>query len=441
MNLHRMLATTLGAAIGLLALSSPAEALIASVKTFGMAATGVAYPQDAQAAVFNPAGAVEICDRFDSGFEWVRENGYSRIRGNIIDNIPPLSNALGGKINGKFEGFKTKDFYNADFGVNMRLGSCDEFAVGLVVYNRNFVKTTFNKPFVLFGTSNPGLEYLNQTISPVFAYKINECHNVGLTINCQVQRLKVNGLEKFNTPTRTAFPGHLTNRGYDWSVGWGVTLGWQWHITDCFTFGATFQPKTDMPKFKKYKGFAVKGRIEVPQMWSVGLAWRYSCNGTIAFDIQQYNWDDVRALHNNLLFEGERELLGTQHGPGFGFKTQTFYRLGIDYDLSCEWTVRAGFRYGKAPFGPSQTAVNQLTLDCVEYYATLGASYRPSDKVELSTLVAWGFENTIKGKNSIPAGIPVNIPGFPFNPQGFGGGEADLTESKFILGFSLGYYY
>ena len=448
MNFNRILATTLGTAIGVLAFSAPAEAVIGSVKTFGMAATGVAYPQDAQAAMFNPAGAVEIGNRIDAGITWVRENGHATVSGNVFDSIPPVHAALGGDVNGTFHGFRTKDFYNGDFGINYRFGACDEWALGLVVYNRNFVKTTYSQPLVLFGTSNAGLEYLNETISPVLAYKINECHNVGITVNCQVSRLKVNGIERFNDPSpftglpRTIAPGHVSNRGYDWAVGWGVTLGWQWHITDDLTFGATYQPRTRMPKFDKYKGFAAGGRIDIPSMWSVGIAYKYCNCGTIAFDVQQYLWNDVRALNNNLENKaGVVAPLGAKDGPGFGFRDQAFYRLGIDYMLTCDLTVRAGYRYGDDPFGTSQTAVNILTLDTVQHYVTLGASYWATDAIELSMFTGYGFEKKVKGKNSIPDGQPVS-PFLPnYNKNGLGGGNADLVESKFILGVSFGYDY
>lgn len=451
MNLNRILATTLVTAIGMLVQSNQAEAVIGSVKTFGMAATGVAYPQDAEAAMFNPAGAAEIGNRIDAGAAWIREKGHSTIEGNILNSIPipAVQAAIGGQINGKRNGFRTKDFYSGDFGVNYRLGACDEWAVGLVSYNRNFSKTTYSEPLVLFGTSNAGLEYLNQTVSGVIAYKLNECHNFGLTVNCQIERLKVNGLEKFNFPSpftgepRTINPGHVSNKGYNWAVGWGVTLGWLWHVTDDITFGATYQPKTTMPKLKKYDGFVAGGRIDIPAMWSVGIAYKYTECGTIAFDVQQYLWNDVRALNNPLLSDGIVQPLGAKNGPGFGFKNQTFYRLGIDYMLTNDLTVRAGYRYGKAPFGSSQTAVNVLTLDTVEQYVTVGASYRPTCAIELSTFFGYGFEKKIKGKDSIPEGQPISPllpnPPFPYNAHGLGGGEANLVESKYILGLSFGY--
>lgn len=441
MKLNRMLAATLGLCLSL-GVSGSADALLASVKTLGMAATGIAYPQDALAAAFNPAGAVEICDRIDIGFTWAQDKGHSRIHGNELPE--QILAFLGGPVNGTFNGFKQSNAWNPDFGINKRLGCDNEWAVGLVVFNRNYQKTTFDKPFVLLGTSNPGLEYINETASAVIAYRINECHNIGLNINLQGERLKVNGLEHVGNPLfpglQTVHPGHVTNKGYDYAFGWGVTLGWQWHITDCLTFGLTYQPQTSMTKLKKYDGFIHKGKLDVPAIYSGGIAWRFCDCATIAFDVQHYDWNGVRNLHKPLLHtetvdnvEVEvLEPLGSKNGPGFGFRSQTFYRLGIDYNINCDWTIRAGYRYGNTPIRPSQTIVNQLTLDTPENFFTCGFSYRPNCNNEISGFFAWGFEKTIKGKHSIPEGFP---------PNGFGGGECDLTARKAAVGISWGYYY
>ena len=63
--------------VGLLAslcmTSTSADAVLASVKTTGMAQTGISYPQDALAAAFNPAGAAWVGNRFDLGASYAHE--------------------------------------------------------------------------------------------------------------------------------------------------------------------------------------------------------------------------------------------------------------------------------------------------------------------------------------------------------------------------------
>lgn len=447
MKFHRFVMSSLATMIGL-GIASQADAVIVSVKTLGMAATGVAYPLDALAAAYNPAGAVDVCDRLDLGITWARDWGHSKVHGNELDSIPLIHAVLGGDVNGKFEGFKTHDSYTPDFGINKRLGCDNEWAVGLVLYNRNYTKTTFNKPFVLFGTSNPGLEYVHETISPYVAY--NWCDfNFGLSVNYMVQRLKVNGLEKLDrtptlsNPVGSAHPGHVTNKGYDYSQGVGVSLGVQWHVWDCVTIGAVYQPQTSMGRFKKYKGFlAHSGKLDIPAMYSAGISWRIIDCLAVAFDWQMYHWENIKALSNNLLHDGIIEPLGTKNGPGFGFKNQNFFRVGLDWQITECWSARIGYRHGNTPIKRSQTAVNQLTLDCVEDFVTVGTSYLWNCAHEFSAFFAYGFEKTIKGKNSIPPGIPNALLAPLFGQSfGFGGGNADLTEGKLALGISWGWYY
>lgn len=420
MKLNRFLTTALGAFAAILSQSSQAEALAASIKAFGMAGTGVAYAQDALTVAYNPAGMAWIGDRVDVGVHWAHDTGHTK----VVGNISPLSN-------GFYKGYKTKNFYSPEFGINKTFGCECEWSIGLAVYNRQQSKTTYNKPFSLIGTSNLGLEYVHETISPVLAYRLNDCHSFGITLNCMVQRIKANGIQKFDNATFSAHPGSTTNRGYAWSVGWGTTLGWQWKIIDGLTFGLTYQPKTKMPKFSKYKGFIAQGgKFDIPQVASAGLSWRFVECATLCFDVQYYDWKQIKALHNPLvggLTELATDKLGTSNGTGFGWRSQTFYRVGIDYALTEDLVVRAGFRHANTPIRKSQTVVNQLTLDTVENFVTTGATYTLSNCQELSAYFAWGFENKIKGKNSIPATL--------------GAGESNITQQKYALGVAWGMNY
>jgi long-chain fatty acid transport protein len=441
-------ATALATVVGVTSLTAPAEGIIASVKSLGMAATGVAYPLDSLCGAYNPAGNVEICDRVDVEFVWGRDWGRAKIHGNVLDSIPIVSASLGAPINGTYNAFRTKNSYDGNFGINKRLGACNEWAVGLIVYNRNFNKTTYNKPFVLLGTSHLGMEYVHETISPIIAYKW-DCHNFGLSINYMVQRLKVNGLEKldkspdFFNPLGTVALGHVTNRGYNYSTGWGFTLGWQWHVIPCVTIGLTYQPETSMRRFKKYKGFlAHKGKLNIPAMYSAGIAWTICDCVTVAFDYQRYEWDQIQALHNKLLHNGIIELLGSKHGPGFGFRSQNFYRFGVNWQVNDCWSLRAGYRYGNTPIRRSQTVVNLLTVDTVEQFFTLGTTYAFNCCHELSGFFAYGLTHRVKGKDSIPPGIPNTLVAALLDqPFGFGGGEADLSAGKFALGVAWGWNY
>ena len=298
--------------VSCLCISSDVHAILASIKTTGMAATGIAYPQDAEAAAFNPAGMIDVGDRVDAGFAAVRDSRKLRIRGNAA----PFG------VNGKFDAnHHAKFVYNGDFGVSKKIG-CN-MSIGLVVYNRNYNKTKYKRRFPLFGTTAPGMEYVHETVSPTFAIKLLEKHNFGISINWMIQRLWVQGIQNFDNALFSVRPGRVTNRSYNYSQGCGVTLGYRFQLNDKFSIGVTYQPKTRMSRFKKYSGFiAQHGRLDIPEKIGGGVAWRFVPCGTIAFDVEYIHWKRVRALHQPLQDDLIANKLGSNNGSGFGFRDQ-----------------------------------------------------------------------------------------------------------------------
>lgn len=409
----------IGALIAFCLHSSTAEAIFASVKSTGMAATCIAYPQDSLVGAYNPAGMVMIGNRYDLEAGWLHNKGWGTVRGNQSP-LAPL-------VNGHFSGMRTRDIYPAGFGVNRTFCFSDfEVGIGLVMYNRNYQKTTYKHPFPLLGTSNLGLEYLNQTVAPIVSLRFCENHSIGISANCQLERLKVNGLERVDNALFSSNPGHVTNRGYNYSVGWTPTFGYFGQITDRIAIGVTYQPETTMRKLSKYSGFLVHGRLNVPRKIGAGISFRVLPCVTLAFDIEHIHWHPLKSFSNKLLNNGVLEQLGTSDGPGFGFRDQMYYRVGIDWQINGCWTVRAGFRHANTPIRRTQTTVNLLTLDCVEDFATCGATYAFNDCTEISGLFAWGFSKSVRGKGQ-------TIPLIPF-----GGGTVSLKEQKYALGFALG---
>lgn len=402
------------------------EAVLASVKTTGMAATGIAYPQDALAGAFNPAGMAAVGDRFDMGFTWDNATRRSKVSGNRAV-IPGTRIPVPG-INGSFSASRSPNLYNGDFGINKQL-PCN-MSVGLVVYNRNANKTTYKNAFPLLGTSRLGMEYIHETISPTFAIKLWKCHNFGVSLNWMIQRLKVNGIQNFDNPLFSSAPGRVTNRGYSYAHGVSYTVGYRGQLTRWLSVGVTYQPKTHMGKFHKYKGFlAEHGKLDIPEKIGGGVAVRFLPCASVAFDVEHIDWKHIRALHNPLLTPPALFInkLGTKHGTGFGFRSQTFYRVGIDYDICDCLTVRAGFRHARTPIRGSQAAVNLLTVDTVQDYLTLGATWCINRCNEVSFFYAHGFEHKVKGRGAIPAFL--------------GGGNVELKEYDNAVGISWGMAY
>jgi hypothetical protein len=67
--------------------SSSADAIFASVKSTGMAATAISHPIDSLAGAYNPAGMPTVGDRFDLEAGWVRTHGTATIKDNAIVDL------------------------------------------------------------------------------------------------------------------------------------------------------------------------------------------------------------------------------------------------------------------------------------------------------------------------------------------------------------------
>lgn len=435
----------IGSAVALCMQSTPAEAIFASVKATGMAAACISHPLDTLVGAYNPAGMGDIGDRFDIEGAWVYNRGNIHVKDNVLidpatgqpvigpDGLPVLNPVT----NGKFNGMRDRNAYPFSVGFNKYwCFGCDwHLATGIIVYNRNYQKTTYSKPLLLLGSTKQGLEYCNETVSPIVALTWCNSHTLGVSANYQIQRLRANGLQNFDRPVSpffplvpggSLFPGKVTNRGFGYSTGWGVTIGYLGHITDCLTIGLTYQPETKMSRISKYKGFlAQRGKLNIPQKIGAGISYYIMPCLCVAFDVEHIQWKRIKALNNELLDDGILQPLGASNGPGFGFTNQWFYRFGVEWTVDECWTLRAGYRFANSPIKRSQTAVNLLTLDCVESFATVGATWNVNECNEISIVGAYGFENTIKGKDSVPAFL--------------GGGEIDLTEQKFAIGLAWGY--
>ena len=405
---------------GLCLAPSSAEAIFASVKSTGMAATAISYPLDSLCIAYNPAGIVWVEDRTDIEAGWIRDTARLKVEGNLVPTNNFSTRAM-----------RTKDTYFVGGGAIKGWSfDCFDVAVGYAAYNRNFQKTTYPRALPLFGTSHAGLEFVNETFAPAIAIRLFDCHSFGIAFNWQVERLKVNGLQNFDNPIASSHPGRVTNRGYSYSHGFMPTFGYRLNLCDRFAFGFTYQPKTRMSKFKKYTGFLIHGRVDVPEKWGFGVSYDPWRCVTVAFDAELVRWNGVRALHKKLVLPtltpaGPIHQLGNSDGAGFGFKDQWYYRVGVEYRWNEDLTLRAGYRFAKALPRHSQTAVNVLTQDCVESYLTVGATWNISCANEFSIVYAYGFEHKVKGHNSIPASL--------------GGGEANLKEQKYALAIAWGW--
>ena len=383
------------------------------VKSQGMGGVGIALPQDAIAAAANPAGMGLIGDRVDFGVTWFRPQREAE-----------LVNTAGGSkaFDDTYDANDTENFIIPEFGYNRVI--TPEVTFGVSVYGNGGMNTDYKKTIPLFGTSPQRMDLAQLFIAPTATWKITPSNTIGVAVNLAYQRFEIKGLQNFQAASTS--PNNLTNKGYDNSYGAGLHLGWVGQVNDAVTLGATYQSKTYMSKFDKYKGlFAENGDFDIPETYGAGIAIKATPALTVAADIQRINYSDVDSVGNSInnLFAGNQ--LGTNKGPGFAWKDVTAIKIGTSYAWNESLTIRAGYNHSSQPIRKSETLFNILAPGVVQDHITFGATYVLPNKSELSFAYMHAFEENVRGSGSIPSG--------------FGRGEANLKMYEDSLGIAYGW--
>jgi long-chain fatty acid transport protein len=448
-----------------------------------MAGASTALPQDALAPASNPAGIVKLERRLDAGVDLFIPKRGGAIRDNFFG--PDDS----------FDGSRKDHFHIPDFGYVNALN--EQWSWAFTAFGNGGMNTRYrpeDNPYARYGSrGEAGVDLAQLFIGPTIAYRVTDTQSIGLSVNYVFQRFEATGLSAFAS---NSFPGpysespdNVTDQGYDKSDGFALRLGWLGDFGP-ISLGAAYQPKIHMDKFDKYRGlFAEQGGFDIPENFSLGIAWRATPALTLAADYQRINYSDVPSVGNPLsnfqnasgltniigqlpptqlndllaqLNAGQGMLtvlqqiqasplgptietlsattsgdqygnkLGSDNGPGFGWQDVDVFKIGLSYVLSDTLSLRAGYSDLDQPIPENETFFNILAPGVVEKHYTIGATYVRGVH-ELSFHAMHAPEVTVRGSGSIPdAAIPLP-------PASFGGGEADIRLEETLIGISYGY--
>lgn len=241
-------------------------------KAQGQAGVGIAWGQDALAAATNPAHTAEVGERVDLGLALFHRNRSADITGNAFG------------ADAHHDGNGKKNFYIPEASVTRKLSAT--LAAGVAVYGNGGMNTEYaSNPYRRFGaTGTAGVNLEQLFITPSVAWKPNADHSLGLGLNIAHQRFSAQGIAAF--AGFSASPANVSDQGTDSSLGAGLRLGWSATVASGLRLGATWASKIH-GKFDDYKGlFADGGRFDIPENYSVGLAYQASPAWTFGADVQ-----------------------------------------------------------------------------------------------------------------------------------------------------------
>ncbi|HEU4353582.1 MAG TPA: outer membrane protein transport protein [Burkholderiales bacterium] len=412
------------------------------MKAKGRGGASTAMTTDAFGGATNPATMAFAGDRLDIGLDWFRPDRSAKREGSF---------GGAGFLDGSAEGNETENFLIPEFGYNKMLRP--DLSLGISVYGNGGMNTDYPTgqldqgvcqggfpngvpANLLCGGGNLGVDLAQLTFAPTIAWKFNPNHSVGISPLIAYQRFKAYGLQPF--AAISSDPANLTNKGYDDAWGFGARVGYYGQLTPSFAVGVGYSTKIDMSEFDKYKGlFAEQGDFDIPENFSVGVAFKATPKLTIAADYQRIYYNKVKSVGNpsNQPNCTPTPPFGPGVGPdclgasgssiGFGWQNVDAFKIGIEYQWSNALVLRAGYNKSDNPITPRDVTFNILAPGVIEEHMTLGFTYSWSKTGEITMAYMHAFENSVSG--------PANNPYFPV------GGTETISLSEDSLGIAFGW--
>ncbi|MGB0747954.1 MAG: OmpP1/FadL family transporter [Magnetospiraceae bacterium] len=348
----------------------------------GMGGVGVAIVTDTQSSMRNPAAMVHVGNRVDVDLGWFS---------------PRRDTTLSG-FNLEFDS-KKEDFIIPSMGANYMID--DVSSIGLTISANGGMNTHYSDLAItgFFGGPTPvGVDLAQGFIGVTYARKLNDRHSIGITPILALQRFKAYGISGFGG--FSVDPANLTDNGYDLSVGYGARIGYMGKLTDKLTIGASYQTKMYMDEFEDYRGlFAENGDFDIPAAAQLGIAYDFGNGLTLGLDWEYIFYGDVAAINNpgsNAFVNG----LGSNNGGGFGWEDIHVVRVGAQYEIDDQWTVRGGYSWNEQPFDasdPASLAFNILAPATTQHHLSIGFTYDISESASISGAYTRVFSDTVSG--------------------------------------------
>ncbi len=375
------------------------------MQSLGMGGASVAVTGNTFAGANNPALAAFAGNRYEIGANiFMPKRGASRTGAGPMDgNVDSGSSS----------------FVVPEFGYSRQLDA--KTAVGLTVYGNggmntdypatgitcatdptNFVGTAYAAN-MLCGTTKLGVNLMQLIVAPTFAYKLSETSAIGVSPLLVYQQFKASGLQAFagnsSWTGQVAYASNTTDNGNDSSKGLGVRLGYTSALNDAVRFGASYSPKINMGRFKKYSQlFAEGGDFDIPENYAMGVTIQASPAVLLALDYQRINYSDVKAIGNQMMQGGP---LGADNGPGFGWADLNVFKLGVEWKQSQNLTLRAGYNHTNNPVSGANVTFNIIAPGVITDHYTLGATYKLDDKSDLTFAYMYAPKNTVAGTSAL----------------------------------------
>ncbi|MGR9085497.1 MAG: OmpP1/FadL family transporter [Gammaproteobacteria bacterium] len=379
-------------------------------RSMALAGASTALPQDAFTATVNPAGLTYLGDRFDLDIKLLHPQRQFTVEGQPVA-APGAFPLYPGTVESDSEWFPIPSF-----GLSRKIDS--EQAIALAVYAKGGVNTDY------VATMNPlcgprgagvlcagtvGIDLSQVFFEPAYAHSFGGGKfSLGIAPIVAVQRFKARGLKAF--AAFSGDDGHLSDQGYEYSVGGGLRVGLLAEPISGFRLGASYESRVFMTPFNEYSGLlAEKGSLDIPESFNIGLSWDIFGPLTAAFDVERIRYSQISSLSNPILPNLLSSRLGAESGAGLGLRDMTVFKLGLQWRPGPTWIGRAGVSYGRQPIPESEVLFNILAPGVAQFHFTAGCSYALGNDDEIAFAFMYAPNESLKGPNPLSPGQTIEL--------------------------------
>ncbi|MFU8777501.1 MAG: OmpP1/FadL family transporter [Roseovarius sp.] len=392
-----------GALFALGALASPATATNGYFangyggQSKGMAGAGVAIPTGVLGMAQNPATGVKLGNQ--AGFCLTTFAPDREVR------IAP-----GGPLTAGTHKSQNDVFFIPCGGANWKLDA--QSSLGAFVFGNGGMNTEFDTNFFAglgAGSAPVGVNLEQAFITLNYARQVNDRLSLGISPILAVQRFKAQGLQAFSGLSIS--PGDVTNRGHDWSTGFGLNLGLLYEASPQWAFGAAYRNEIQMSRFGKYRGlFAGGGEFDVPAMLTLGAAYTPATapQWTITGEYQRIFYGNVKPIANPSA--PPNGPLGAPNGVGFGWEDIDVWRLAAIWRKTDKLTLRSGVSYSTEFISnDGDVVINTIAPGTPQWHISAGGTYEISDRWAFTFSYTHAFANSFSGANPALTGVAQQV--------------------------------
>jgi long-chain fatty acid transport protein len=358
------------------------------VRARAMGGVAAAYPQDSLVSAINPAGITEVPQSVDLGMTFIFPNhSYAATTPTGAMGVAPGTH----RSRIKLIPLPTLGYINhlSDTKYTFSIASYSDG--GGSEYSGNIMGATI--PGSTNGVYGQGLASIvmgQGYIDFALATKIHPKISLGGAVVGAVQAIQVKGLGSLSQ-LLSVNPGAFTNRGLDLSIGAGVKFGFLADLTDYLAIGASIQPTIPMTKFQKYRGTLPRGgSLDIPPKATAGVTLKVKDNLVLAGDVQRIWFSAVPGYSNSSNCPLQPGVFPPTPVPclgdtaGFGWRDTTLYKVGVRWDPTEDWALRAGYAHTSQPVQPTDLLLNILAPLVAQDHITFGVSKKIAADKEIS---------------------------------------------------------